>query len=96
LLVVAFFLFVLCVATDPGEDMAVLGEHRVEDAASETPAAFVATAVIGQVAAAPLGHRLRRKAGVAADVRGGCGVHGGDVADEFLVDVVQFADTFLG
>ena len=85
MLVVTFLLFVLCIATDPGEDMAVLGEHRVEDAASETPAAFVASAVVGQVAAAPLGHRLRRKAGVAADVRGR--VHGGDVADELLVDV---------
>ena len=96
MLVVAFLLFVLCVATNPGEDMAVLGEHGVEDAASETPAAFVASAVVGQVAAATFGHRLRRKAGVAADVRGGGGVHGGDVADELLVDVVEFADTFLG
>ena len=33
---------------------------------------------------------------MAADVRGGGRVHGGDVADELLVDVVQFADTSLG
>ena len=56
---------------------------------------FVSSTVVGQVTAAPLGHRLRRKGGMAADVGRG-GVHCGDVADEFLVDVVEFADSFFG
>ena len=57
---------------------------------------FVSSTVVGQVTAAPFGHRLRRKGGVAADITGGGGVHDGDVADEFSVDVVEFADSLFG
>lgn len=96
LLVFLFFLFELHIASGPCEDFALLGEHGVEDAAAERPAAFVSSSVVGQVAAAPLGDRLRGKGGVPADVAGGGGVHCCDVAVEFLVDVVELADSFFG
>ena len=59
LLVFLFLLFELHIASGPRQDFALLGEYGVEDAAAERPAAFVASSVVGQVAAAPLSHRLR-------------------------------------
>lgn len=87
-MVLAFLLLVLDVATDSGQHLAVLGEHGVQDAAAERPAALVAASIVWKIAAAPLRHRLGRKAGVAADVRRGCRIHYGDVANEFFVDIM--------
>ena len=95
LLVFLFFLFELHVASGPCKDFALLGEHGVEDAASKTPAAFVSSTVVGQVAVAPFGHRLRGKGGVAADVAGCGGVHVRDVADGFFINLVEFADSYF-
>ena len=92
----AVFFFELHVAADPGEDLAVLGEDGVDDVAAEAPGSFVAAAVVGEVAATPFFHRLGRKSGMLADVGRGGGGHGGDVGDELGVDVVQFANAFVG
>jgi hypothetical protein len=91
---VAFLLFVSGIAADPGEDLALFGEDRVDDVASQAEAAFVVAAVQRQGADSPLLHRLRGEAGVAADVARRAGRHGRDIDKEFLVDVErgQLAD----
>ena len=69
---IAFFLFVVGITSDPGEDFAVFGEDRVNDLASQAEAAFVATAVCGQNADSPLCHRFRCEARMASDVTRRC------------------------
>jgi hypothetical protein len=89
---VSFLLFVVYVATDPGQHFAAFGQDRIDDVAAEAPTALVASTVVGEVADSPFVHRLGRKGGVAADVAGGGRVHRGQVGDELLVDVVQLAE----
>ncbi len=95
LLVFLLFLFELDVSSGPRQDFALLGEDGIQDAAAERPASFVSSTVVWQVATSPLRHRLRRKAGVAADVSGGGRVHRCDVAVEFFINVVELADSFF-
>lgn len=89
---ITFLLLVGWIAADPREFLTVLREHRIDDVASQTEAAFVIAAVQWQDAAAPLLHRLRREAGVAANVASGCWWHGRDIDDELVVERGQIAN----
>ena len=89
---IAFLLLVGWIAADPREYLSVFGEDWIDDVASQTEAAFVIAAVQRQDAAAPLLHRLRRKAGMAANVARGGGRHGRDIDDELVVERGQIAN----
>lgn len=89
---IAFLLLVGWIAADPREYLSVFRENRIDDVASQAEAAFIIAAMQRQDAAAPLLHRLRRKARMAANVAGGGGWHGRDIDDELLVERGQIAN----
>jgi hypothetical protein len=81
----------LRIASRPRQELAVLGEDRVENLSTKGPAPLVGTAILRQDADPPFLHHRGRETTVPAHVARCRGRHVGHVPQEFLVERHEFA-----